>query len=83
MPNGLYPELRKWYYDIAHASFPWPFAAMKAFMPESQILFGTDYSPEPIESTVNELPGLKLSPAFEQMMLRGNAERLFPRFKLG
>jgi predicted TIM-barrel fold metal-dependent hydrolase len=55
---------------------------MKAFMPESQILFGTDYAPEPIESTVDQLPGLKLSRAFEQMMLRGNAERLFPRFKL-
>ena len=82
LPNGIYPELRKWYYDIAHASFPWPYAAMKAFMPESQILFGTDYAPEPIESTVNELPGLKLEPKFEQMMLRGNAERLFPRFRL-
>jgi predicted TIM-barrel fold metal-dependent hydrolase len=82
MPNGLYAELRKWYYDIAHASFPWPMAAMRAFMPESQILFGTDYAPEPIESTVNELPGLKLARAFEQMMLRSNAERLFPRFKL-
>ena len=82
LPNGLYAELRKWYYDIAHASFPWPFAAMKAFMPESQILFGTDYSPEPIESTVDYLPQLKLSPAFERMLLRENAERLFPRFKV-
>jgi predicted TIM-barrel fold metal-dependent hydrolase len=82
LPNGLYAELRKWYYDIAHASFPWPYAAMKAFMPESQILFGTDYAPEPIESTVDQLPGLKLPRPFEQMMLRGNAERLFPRFKL-
>jgi 6-methylsalicylate decarboxylase len=82
LPNGLYAELRKWYYDIAHASFPWPMAAMRAFMPESQILFGTDYSPEPMESTVNELPGLSLPKEFEQMMLRGNAERLFPRFKV-
>jgi predicted TIM-barrel fold metal-dependent hydrolase len=82
LPNGLYAELRKWYYDIAHASFPWPMAAMRAFMPETQILFGTDYSPEPIESTVNELPGLSLPKEFEQMMLRGNAERLFPRFKV-
>jgi predicted TIM-barrel fold metal-dependent hydrolase len=82
LPNGLYAELRKWYYDIAHASFPWPFAAMKAFMPESQILFGTDYSPEPIESTVDYLPQLKLSPGFERMLLRENAERLFPRFKV-
>jgi predicted TIM-barrel fold metal-dependent hydrolase len=82
LPNGLYAELRKWYYDIAHASFPWPMAAMRAFMPDSQILFGTDYSPEPIESTVNELPDLKLPPVFAQAMLRGNAERLFPRFKV-
>jgi predicted TIM-barrel fold metal-dependent hydrolase len=82
LPNGLYAELRKWYYDIAHASFPWPFAAMKAFMPESQILFGTDFSPEPIESTVDYLPQLKLSSDFERMLLRGNAERLFPRFRV-
>ena len=81
LPNGLYAEVRKWYFDVAHATFLWPFSAMKAFMPESQILFGTDYSPEPIESTLNEMPGLKLPKAFEQMMLRGNAERLFPRFK--
>ena len=44
--------------------------------------FGSDFSPEPIESTVNELPGLKLTKEFEQMLLRGNAERLFPRFKV-
>ena len=81
LPNGIYPEVRKWYFDIAHASFPWSMAAARAFMPESQFLFGTDFSPEPIESTVNELPGLKLPRAFELAMLRGNAERLFPKFK--
>lgn len=80
LPNGLYAELRKWYFDVAHATFPRPMAAVRAFMPESQLLFGTDYAPEPIESTVNELPALKLPPAFERMLLRGNAERLFPRF---
>jgi hypothetical protein len=36
---------------------------------------------EPIESTVDQLPGLKLPKAFEQMLLRGNAERSVPRFK--
>ena len=82
LPNGLYAELRKWYYDIAHARFPWPMAAMRAFMPDTQILFGTDYSPEPIEPTVNELPGLALPKELERMILRGNAERLFPRLKV-
>jgi len=81
LPNGLYAEVRKWYFDIAHASFPWPFAAAKAFMPEDHLLFGTDYSPEPIESTVDPLPGLKLQESFYQALGRGNAEKLFPRFK--
>jgi predicted TIM-barrel fold metal-dependent hydrolase len=82
LPNGLYAELRKWHYDIAHASFPWPMAAMRSFMPDTQVLFGTDCPAEPMESTVNELPDLKLPRRFEQMMLRENAERLFPRFKV-
>ena len=25
LPNGLYAELRKWYFDVAHATFAWPF----------------------------------------------------------
>jgi hypothetical protein len=29
LPNGLYAEVRKWYFDVAHATFPWPFAAAK------------------------------------------------------
>jgi predicted TIM-barrel fold metal-dependent hydrolase len=81
LPDGLYAEVRKWYFDVAHATFQWPFAAAKAFMPESHLLFGTDFAPEPIESTVNELPGLKLPRAFELALLRGNAEKLFPKFK--
>jgi len=72
LPNGLYAEVRKWYFDVAHATFPWPFAAAKAFMPESQLLFGADYS-----------PGLTLQRPFELALLRGNAERLFPKFKAG
>src|SRR5262245_13850573 len=46
-----------------------------------QYLFGTDFSPEPIESTVNEIPGLGMSRDVQEMLERKNAERLFPRFK--
>jgi predicted TIM-barrel fold metal-dependent hydrolase len=45
-------------------------------------LFGTDFPAEPMESTVNELPGLKLSPEVLQALYRGNAERLWPRFRM-
>jgi len=82
LPNGLYAELRKWYYDIAHAAFPWPMAAMMKFMPHDHIFFGTDYSAEPIESTVNEIPNLGLTDEFMQNMGRRNAEKLFPKLKV-
>ena len=58
IPNGVWAELKKFYFDIAH------------------------FSPEPIESIVNELPTSGLSPALMRAIERGNAERLFPRFKV-
>ena len=82
IPNGVWAELKKFYFDIAHASYAMPLAALLKFAPESNILFGTDFSPEPIESTVNELPTSGLSPALMRAIERGNAERLFPRFKV-
>src|SRR5262249_28656742 len=30
LPNGLCAEVRKWYFDVAHATFPWPMAALRA-----------------------------------------------------
>jgi len=82
IPNGVWPELQKLHYECAHATFPAPLAALTKFVPTSQLLFGTDFSPEPIETTVDELPASGLSQETLQAMERGNAERLFPRFKL-
>jgi 6-methylsalicylate decarboxylase len=82
IPNGLLAEIKKLYYDCAHATYKMPWAALTSLVPPTQYLFGTDYSPEPIETTVNEIPGLKLSRDVLEMMERKNAERLFPRFKV-
>lgn len=82
VPNGVAAELRKLYYDVAHATFQAPMAALLKVVPTTQILFGTDYSPEAIETTVDEIPKLGLSPEIVQMMERGNAERLFPRLRV-
>jgi predicted TIM-barrel fold metal-dependent hydrolase len=81
IPNGVIAELQKFYMDIAHASFPYPMAALLKFAHPERILFGTDFSPEPIESTVNELPKLGLSAPLMRAIERENAEKLFPRFK--
>jgi len=82
IPNGVIAELQKFYLDIAHASFPYPMAAMMKFALLDHILFGTDFPFEPMESTVNELPGLGLSAKVMRAIERENAERLLPRFKV-
>src|ERR1700680_1856776 len=81
IPNGVFYELRKLYYECAHAAYPAALAALTKFAPTSQLLFGTDYPAEPMESTVIELDTSDLSPEVMQGLNRGNAERLFPRFK--
>jgi len=81
IPNGTFYELRRLYYECAHATYPAPIAALMKFAPSSQFLFGTDYPREPIESTVDHLPENDLSPAIQRAMNRENAERLFPRLK--
>jgi 6-methylsalicylate decarboxylase len=82
IPNGVYYELRKLYYECAHATYPMPFHALTDLgVPDTQRLFGTDFPMEPMETTVAEIPALKLSPAFQRALDRENAERLFPRLK--
>jgi 6-methylsalicylate decarboxylase len=82
IPNGVFYELRKLYYECAHATYAMPFNAVANLgVPNSQRLFGTDFPMEPVVTTVAELPALKLSPALQRAMYRENAERLFPRLK--
>ena len=77
-------ELKKLYYACAHATYPVSLAALLKFAPTSQLLFGTDYPAEPMESTLRELEnaGLFTRPEFLRALERENAERLFPRFKI-
>jgi predicted TIM-barrel fold metal-dependent hydrolase len=81
IPNGVFHELRKLYYECAHATYPAPLAALGAFAPPTQYLFGSDFPIEPYETTVDQLPTAKLSAEVRHAMDRGNAERLFPRLK--
>ena len=81
IPNGVFYELRKLYYECAHAAYPMPIAAVMKLVPTSQLLFGTDYPAEPMESTLDNLPGNGLSREVLQALDRGNAERLFPRLR--
>jgi predicted TIM-barrel fold metal-dependent hydrolase len=80
-PKGAFYELQKLYYECAHAAYPAAMAALMKFAPPSQYLFGTDYPAEHPASTLNELKKLGLHPDILKALYRGNAEKLFPRFK--
>jgi len=80
-PKGVFYELQKLYYECAHAAYAAPMAALMAFVPPSQLLFGTDYPAEDPASTLQELKRRNLPPNVLRALYRGNAERLFPRFK--
>ena len=81
IPNGVFYELRKLYYECAHAAYTFPIAALLKLVPPTQILFGTDYPAEPMESTLDHLPENELPANIQRAMDRENAERLFPRLK--
>jgi len=81
VPKGAWYELKRLYYECAHATYAMPIAALREFAPSTQYLFGTDFPIEPTESTVYNLPMRKLPSDVQHALDRGNAERLWPKFK--
>jgi 6-methylsalicylate decarboxylase len=82
LPKGALYELQRLYYEVAHATYAWPMAALANFVPPSHILFGTDYFFEPIETTVEQIPKSAIPSETWQSIYRANAEQLFPRLKV-
>jgi 6-methylsalicylate decarboxylase len=81
VPKGVPYEIAKLYYEVAHATYPAPFAALTKLIPMSQILFGTDYPAEPMPTTIDPLAKSGLSQKDLDAINFGNAQRLFPRLK--
>lgn len=81
IPNGVYYELKRLYYECAHATYPMPMASLRAFAPPTQFLFGSDFPVESYETTVGQFPELKLPADVQFALDRGNAERLWPRLR--
>lgn len=80
-PHGALDKLRRLYLELGHGSFPWVVKMALEFSGPSRLLFGTDYPAEPYETTIRQIPGLGLPPDVLYAMERGNAERLFPKFR--
>lgn len=80
-PSGVRKELTNLYYDVAHAGYAPPLSALTKFVPTSQLMYGSDYPIFKPPVTIVPLDKYSFSDAEYQAINRGNAERLFPRFK--
>lgn len=79
LPDGPLAELRRLHFDTASVSNAPAMAALRAFAPATQVLFGTDYPYVKVAPQVEELSRLGLPDADFGAICHGNAERLLPR----
>jgi predicted TIM-barrel fold metal-dependent hydrolase len=83
MPNGLIPELKKFYYDVAGAANAGAIVSLQKLVNSDKILFGTDFPPGGSSRAVAQaLRDLKMfSDADLRAIERDNAVRLVPRLR--
>lgn len=80
----VFETLAKLHYDLALSAHPTALSALRNIAPLTQILFGSDWPFTPEMGVARALMQLTtqngLSEAEIQTIVRGNAERLFPKF---
>jgi predicted TIM-barrel fold metal-dependent hydrolase len=81
VPNGAMAEIRKLYYDTAQSAHPENLGALMSFVPETQILFGTDYPYLAPGITIEPMDQLGLHDDQYKAIARDNALRLFPSLR--
>ena len=78
-PAGVLESLRRLYYDIAGSTNACSISAMRALVPLSQIVFGSDHPYVPLATTATGMDAFGFTAAEAQAINRENAQRLFPR----
>ena len=81
VPKGVAYELSKFFYDVAQVAYRPSLAALALAVPQTQVVFGTDF---PYRSSADHVAGLTefyTDHAKLAMVLRQNAETLIPRLK--
>jgi predicted TIM-barrel fold metal-dependent hydrolase len=83
LPNGLIPELKKFYYDLAGAANAGAIASLQKLVNSDKILFGTDFPPGGSSaSVVGALRDLRMFTENDLRAIeRDNAVRLLPHLK--
>ena len=78
-PKGMDHELQRQFYDTADAAYGPSMAALKNYVPQSQIMFGTDYPYVSIEDNSRAIHDRQLRGPEMQRIQRGNAIALMPQ----
>jgi predicted TIM-barrel fold metal-dependent hydrolase len=78
-PDGIDAEFRRFYYETANSAYKPTMAALLAYAPLRQVMFGTDYPYVTVDENVADFHALHLGAAQVQAISRDNARRLFPR----
>jgi predicted TIM-barrel fold metal-dependent hydrolase len=81
LPKGVLHELKRFYYECAQAAHPMALGPLRRLVALPQILFGTDFPYRTAGDIAAGLAKCGLSDREIQAISRGNALRLFPRFK--
>jgi predicted TIM-barrel fold metal-dependent hydrolase len=81
MGDNVPAMLKRLYYDTANSAYPQNLAALLTYVPETQILFGSDAPYYTFAENLEELSHVKLTQAQRDAIERDNALRLFPRLK--
>jgi predicted TIM-barrel fold metal-dependent hydrolase len=81
VPNGVWPELKRFYYDVAQIEHPMGLAALTRMVPISQILWGTDFPFRPGNAYVKGLGAFGFSKDDLRKIERDNALALLPRWR--
>ena len=80
-PNGVLPQLGRFYYDVAQAANPEALNPLMKVVPESQVVFGTDFPYRTSLEHVTGLVGCDFSNAQLMAIGRTNALALVPRLR--
>ncbi|MGE4340828.1 MAG: amidohydrolase family protein [Pigmentiphaga sp.] len=82
VPGGAMPWLQRQFYDTALSANPPALAALQAFVPSSQILYGSDFpfAVGMMPKTIAGLDAHPMPPPDRQAIAHENALSLFPRF---
>jgi predicted TIM-barrel fold metal-dependent hydrolase len=81
LPDGFVAEAQKFYYDTAQVTHRIPMMGLKALVPLSQIVFGSDF---PYRTSAEHVEGLRDCGVFDAAELQAidwqNAARLLPQW---